>query len=254
MLSNSSVQAVEHSAATSILQAGRPKDLQAACVSLARESNFDWVFMAVRLPFAGDAAFSSKFSSFPKNWAEHYKQRRYSKVDPALAHVTKSRIPMFWDELERPNVPASALSVDARNHGIYSGLSVSVAGHANSLSILSFAGSTIFDSNMQKRNSTKSSILLAATYLHEKLLHFASKESKTDQAAVPMLTPRERQCLILAAKGLTGKQVALKLGISPATVAFHIDHCIKRLDTKTRSGAISRALVLGEITLADYSA
>jgi HD-GYP domain-containing protein (c-di-GMP phosphodiesterase class II) len=51
------------------------------------------------------------------------------------------------------------------------------------------------------------------------------------------LTPREVEVLRLAARGLSNREVAARLVISPKTVANHIEHIYTKIDASTRAAA-----------------
>jgi HD-GYP domain-containing protein (c-di-GMP phosphodiesterase class II) len=51
------------------------------------------------------------------------------------------------------------------------------------------------------------------------------------------LTPREVQVLGLLARGLSNKEIAARLVISPKTVANHAEHIYAKIDASTRAGA-----------------
>ncbi|WP_370947246.1 LuxR C-terminal-related transcriptional regulator [Amycolatopsis sp. cg5] len=50
-----------------------------------------------------------------------------------------------------------------------------------------------------------------------------------------VLTPREHQVADLVAQGLTNKQIAVRLAISPRTVVSHLEHIRTKLDLPTRA-------------------
>ena len=62
-----------------------------------------------------------------------------------------------------------------------------------------------------------------------------------------MLTQRERECLIAAARGLTEKQTAIELSISPNTVHAHLENTRRKLGARNKLSAIMLGLRLGEI-------
>ena len=57
-----------------------------------------------------------------------------------------------------------------------------------------------------------------------------------------LLTPREAQVLDAIADGLTNKAIARRLGISLHTVKFHVESVFRKLDARTRTEAVAKAL------------
>jgi DNA-binding NarL/FixJ family response regulator len=52
-----------------------------------------------------------------------------------------------------------------------------------------------------------------------------------------LLTPREREVLSLVRRGLTNRQIARRLGITPGTVRSHLEHAFAKLGVGTRTAA-----------------
>lgn len=65
------------------------------------------------------------------------------------------------------------------------------------------------------------------------------------------LTSREMQVLRGAAKGHTTKRLAKDLGVAPPSIETHLRNIFKKLGATNRGEAVSSALKLGLITLAD---
>ena len=63
----------------------------------------------------------------------------------------------------------------------------------------------------------------------------------------PILTPRQRECLILAQQGMTSVQIADHLGLSEHTVNSYLSDAYRRLRARNRAHAVAEALRLGEI-------
>jgi DNA-binding CsgD family transcriptional regulator len=55
------------------------------------------------------------------------------------------------------------------------------------------------------------------------------------------LSPRERQCLELAARGMSSIEIGGKLGVAPRTVDFHFSNMISKLGVHNRQEAIAKA-------------
>lgn len=62
------------------------------------------------------------------------------------------------------------------------------------------------------------------------------------------LTDREREVLLAVADGLTNGEIAVALGVSPATVKTHLDHVFAKTGTEHRAAAVARALRQSWIT------
>jgi DNA-binding NarL/FixJ family response regulator len=59
------------------------------------------------------------------------------------------------------------------------------------------------------------------------------------------LTPREREVLALVAQGLSNKEIARNLGISPGTAKVHVERIISKMGVADRTQAAVRAVERG---------
>jgi two-component system nitrate/nitrite response regulator NarL len=55
-----------------------------------------------------------------------------------------------------------------------------------------------------------------------------------DSDPIHSLSPREREILVLIAKGASNKEVARDLGIAEATVKIHVQHILRKLNLSSR--------------------
>src|SRR5439155_19460218 len=62
------------------------------------------------------------------------------------------------------------------------------------------------------------------------------------EEAPVVLTPREIEVLGAVGNGLTNKEVARLLGISPHTVKFHIESLFRKLGASSRAEAVARGM------------
>jgi two-component system nitrate/nitrite response regulator NarL len=67
--------------------------------------------------------------------------------------------------------------------------------------------------------------------------------------AAPALTPREREVLELLAEGLSNRDIATALSVSPHTAKFHIAALLDKLGAASRTEAVVRAARLGVLAL-----
>jgi two-component system nitrate/nitrite response regulator NarL len=57
-----------------------------------------------------------------------------------------------------------------------------------------------------------------------------------------LLTPREIEILVALGSGLSNKETARRLGISPHTVKFHVESLFRKLDASSRAEAVAKGL------------
>lgn len=77
------------------------------------------------------------------------------------------------------------------------------------------------------------------------LLGALGRKPRRSGPDVATLTEREREVLRLVARGMSNKEIAGALSISPRTVQIHTIHSYDKLGVRTRAGAALRATELG---------
>jgi DNA-binding NarL/FixJ family response regulator len=81
----------------------------------------------------------------------------------------------------------------------------------------------------------------------EKLMEFPEKEIKITDASYDTLTRREQEIMVLLVQGLSNKQIAQKLFISPKTVENHRSNILRKLDLHSTLELVRYAARLGVI-------
>jgi DNA-binding NarL/FixJ family response regulator len=78
--------------------------------------------------------------------------------------------------------------------------------------------------------------LLSPTVTRRLISEFAarSRDTKSPQA-LGTLTPREREVVVLAAKGLSNEEIAERLYVSPSTAKTHATRAMTKLDARDRA-------------------
>ncbi len=76
-----------------------------------------------------------------------------------------------------------------------------------------------------------------------------ARQAREGSEMAASLTRRELEILELISEGLTMRQVATRLGISPRTVETHVAKLYRKLSVRTRVQAVARAASLGLIDL-----
>jgi LuxR family quorum-sensing system transcriptional regulator CciR len=77
------------------------------------------------------------------------------------------------------------------------------------------------------------------------------EESDSAPACPPSLTPRQRDCVVLVARGKSDRQIGEILGISNQTVHKHVESAKQRYAVATRVELVVRALFMSQLSLTE---
>jgi DNA-binding NarL/FixJ family response regulator len=79
----------------------------------------------------------------------------------------------------------------------------------------------------------------------------ARRDPQPQPAALRELTDRERDVLLLVARGYSNDEIAGRLVISPLTAKTHVRNILRKLDRRDRAGLVAFAYETGLITPGD---
>lgn len=89
----------------------------------------------------------------------------------------------------------------------------------------------------------------AASYLLERLVGDAPQKAQPDNPEAAPLTPREVELLKLFARGMSYKEAARELEISPLTVGNHVKSIYRKLAVHSRGEAVYAAVQQGQLKM-----
>jgi DNA-binding NarL/FixJ family response regulator len=101
------------------------------------------------------------------------------------------------------------------------------------------------------RSAIRSESPVPRRMIPEVLRRVADQTPLSQDASVVALTSREMQILRGMAKGHTTKRLAQDIGLRVPSVETHLHNIFRKLNATNRGEAVSTALKLGLITLAD---
>jgi DNA-binding NarL/FixJ family response regulator len=98
--------------------------------------------------------------------------------------------------------------------------------------------------------------LLAPSVTRRLIAEFARRPAHPAAALphVEQLTEREREVLVLVARGLSNAEIATELYISPATAKTHVSRIMMKLDSRDRAQLVALAYESGFVTPGDWGA
>lgn len=193
------------------------------------------------------------FTTLPREWVSRYDQQAYVECDPRVLYSFESALPLVWDQVSErgKNPKTDVFLADAAAHGVASGVAFPVyAGYpARTLVSLSSVIPVIDDTRRARIAANLGDIVLFGQYFHEVFVKGVIEKGIASQLEGAPLSARQRQCLQLAAHGMTGAEIGFKLGISERTVTFHFANIVSKLGVLNRSEAIAKGIAQGLIRM-----
>jgi DNA-binding CsgD family transcriptional regulator len=188
--------------------------------------------------------------SYPKEWAQLFSELELFDIDPVFLHASRSLAPFFWDTQafnDELSPPQQEMFHEARRYGLTRGYTVPI--HSVDAPRDFRASCSVVPDSESLEPAAYLAIQLMAFYLYEA----ASKDAQVkDPPPVQQpLSPRERQCLELAAQGKSDWVSSRILGLSERTVHNHVENAKRRLQVATRMQAVMHALAGQQISLGD---
>lgn len=184
--------------------------------------------------------------NYPDAWFRQYSQRGLYRVDPVFRHAQGCASPFFWDATFRPTTMTKAqkkVLAEATAFGIAHGYTLPI--NSSWLPGALRASCSVVPDSQNLDAGSYASLKVLAHFLY---VTVASKCAPASGAPFAELTARERQCLVLIAQGKDEWTIARILGLSPATVHYHIGRLKRRFQVATRSQAVFSAVMTGQLS------
>jgi len=212
-------------------------DLVSAVTTIVRSLAFDTFMYGLTTVYRpGHDSFAYVFTTAPQEWVRLYDQAAYIEIDPRVDAAMACSLPYVWDQsTERGKSSRVDKFLDAAaKHGICSGVSFLLP-DSNRASVIDEQRRALLATNF-------GTMLMFGYYFHELFMRKVVEAGVPSRLERAPLTKRERECLTLAASGLTTEDVAERLGIKTRTAQFHFDAIRTKLAVATRHEAIAHAV------------
>jgi DNA-binding CsgD family transcriptional regulator len=227
----------------------RGDDLVAAVQAVVTSFGFDsFEYGVSAAPHADKGAVYYYYSTMDA-WNRRYGDLGYIEIDPRIFLTCKSSVPMVWDQASmRKFGPAvDAFLDDALAHGIASGVSFMWHGPYDMGMVVALNSKVPLNDEIRVTaiNRNLPDIVMFGHYFHEMFMLPALTLGREPTPPMKPLSNRERQCLDLAARGMTTRDISVKLDISARTVQFHFAKIFDKLGAANRQEAIARGVQTG---------
>jgi DNA-binding CsgD family transcriptional regulator len=192
------------------------------------------------------------WTSLPAKWVQAYEENAYIEVDPRVSAGLRRASPFAWDAVNVAESPRVRQFLDhAASFGICSGVVVAFNGLDNSR--VGFGLNSSISPVSPERNEQITQVLgtlmVLGTRLHDLFMSHVIRRGIPPIHEGKPLSRREKQCLEMAARGLTSADIGIKLGITDRGANFHFGNILSKLAALNRNEAIAKAITQGLINI-----
>jgi len=188
------------------------------------------------------------YSTIP-DWTVRYDKLGYIESDPRMFLTCKSAVPLIWDQsnLRKFGPDVTRFLDDALAHGLASGVSFMWHGPYDTAMAVGLNSRIPINDEIRLKSITRNlpDIVMFGHYFHEVFILPALSFGREPAIPFKPLSKRERQCLDLASRGMTTRDISTKLDITSRTVQFHFTRIFTKLGAANRHEAIARAIQTG---------
>jgi DNA-binding CsgD family transcriptional regulator len=184
-------------------------------------------------------------SGYAIEWQKQYLDRQYTFIDPTVLHCILSRDALVWSD-NMYTTASRELQEEAGANGISHGVSVPIHERQGVKSMLNLVRDQSITRNQNELNLMLAGAKILASIAHFSLIRVVVPD--LFEAKDPKVTPKEKDCLIWAAKGKTAFEIGMILNISEATVVFHLKNIVRKFNVANRTQAIAYGVALGIVT------
>jgi LuxR family transcriptional regulator, quorum-sensing system regulator CciR len=191
--------------------------------------------------------------SYPAVWREHFVANDVYLDDPILHGCMRTHIGFEWSEVSDLIVLSHrqrSILESARQEGIGEGFTVpiNIPGEVN--------GSCSFATRFGKALPHKYLMLtqLLGSFAFQAARRLKQKSDPNCNRQQPMLTPRQRECVVLVGHGKTDWEISTILGLREDTVTKYLNAARERYGVARRMQLVVAAIYDGQISLGELKA
>ncbi|MDN5753424.1 MAG: LuxR family transcriptional regulator [Nitrosospira sp.] len=229
-----------------LLNCNTVEELHARTTAIIGQMGFEHFLYGVQVNTSLTRPYRFILSCYPEAWRKRYDEEGYASIDPTVSHCATTIIPIIWKSEFFKGRKEARVRSEAKDSGLVNGASFSVHAGRGEAAMLSLATSRGSREAQEDIVAMMAKSQLLTCYLHE-----AVQRIVLSQGPLPLkktsLTEREKECLLWAAEGKTGWEIANIVSISERTVTFHLKNAANKMGVVNRQQAISRALSMGLI-------
>lgn len=209
---------------------------------------FEQFALVNHVDLTGPPSGAMALMSYDEAWVERAISKRYFVDDPIHAASTRTVTGFMWRDVPRMLALTSRqarILDEARAFGLCEGLTVPVHSPGEYRGTCSFGTRALSDLTTSMLGAAQL-IAMFAFEAARRLLRDRWREPGA-LPVVPVLSPRQLDCVALVACGRGDGEIAHILGLSEPTVHQHINEAMRRYGVHKRPQLVVRALFDGQI-------
>lgn len=220
-------------------------ELNQAIMSSVRRFGYNQMSATILRDYSANPEYPKAVVSYPREWQLRYAEEAYHLIDPIFRVLNTQSTPFFWSASRTPDMPPKCRKFfeESRAFGLGEGISVAMPVKNDELSCVTFAGV-----NTAASDGIKHMIHLMATYYHQRLRIIQNRRENKDQSSV-LLTRRETEVLRWFAQGKSAWDIGVILGVTEATVRFHLTGVRRKYGVSSTVHATAIAIAKDHIQL-----
>ncbi|PSH62175.1 LuxR family transcriptional regulator [Phyllobacterium sophorae] len=222
-------------------------DLIPCLGQLCRRIGFEFFSLLIGDVGACDQTSDEKVveSNYPEQWRSYYREKQYILIDPVAFYAQRSTEPFFWgrdEDIRNLNPDRRQLMNESREIGIAHGISVPTHGPGGELTVLSMISGEGLNSSIQLAKRNRNLLWMIAPMVHASAVN--QYRPRRPEAEL-MLTDTQRKCLRWTLHGKTSWEISRILSLSKATVDYHLQRAMRKLEAVSKVQAANEAFRKG---------
>jgi DNA-binding CsgD family transcriptional regulator len=219
-------------------------DVKVAFVAAVADLGFANFGLCTHIDPSDPPAHTILFFQAPRAWVEEYEVEGYCRINPVFFEAERRPVPFRWSDPDFLAVlsPAQATYMQRMaDAGVFNGITFPLRS-ANAL-----AASCSLIPGPDGVDATAIPLGYAmGVFAYESAQRLFGARIATGRAP---LTPRERECLVLVARGKSDWAISEVLGLSEGVAHRAIERAKQKFGVATRVQAVVRAIHAGEISV-----
>ncbi|HWU94040.1 MAG TPA: LuxR family transcriptional regulator [Sphingomonas sp.] len=230
--------------------AANSDDLAVAMVEICAILGFQYFALTHHVDILNASSATIRLHNYPAQWADYYDEQALGICDPVhrASHVRSLGFP--WSRMHDLIILTAGdrrVLALGSEQGIGDGFTVPANVPGETLGSCSFANAA----NRPLPEAMLPMAQLAGQFAFEAARRLWSVRKINEEEEAPVLTDRQRDCILWAARGKGDWEISRILGVSEETVARHIKQACERYGVNKRTLVAIRALFDGTLTFTD---